>query len=143
MTKPMMHKSLLAAAMLSIVSIGTLVTSGAVHGAEQSAPAFETITSAQLAERLRAKDFAFVNVHIPYEGEIAQTDAFIPFDEIGRHLDLLPSDKSAEIVLYCRSGRMSEIAANELSEFGYTNDSHLAGGMVDWARTGHDLLQRD
>jgi len=109
MTNCWNFQTMLIAAVLSIGSIGTVATSGPSQGAGQSTPAFETITSAQLAERLNHKDFVFVNVHIPYEGEIEQTDAFVPFDDIGENLDLLPDDKSAEIVLYCRSGRMSEI----------------------------------
>jgi phage shock protein E len=97
---------------------------------------------AQLEAMLRQKDFFFVNVHIPYEGEIKRTDAFIPFDKISANLDKLPSDKAANIVLYCRSGRMSAIAAGELTRLGYTNVSHLEGGMREWERTGHQLLTK-
>jgi rhodanese-related sulfurtransferase len=42
-----------------------------------------------------------------------------------------PSDKNAKIVLYCRSRRMSAIAAEELVAQGYTNIWNLDGGMVE------------
>lgn len=100
----------------------------------QEAEDFIVLTSAQLTGMLEKKDFFFVNVHIPYEGEIISTDAFIPYDTIGDELEKLPSDKNAKIVLYCKSGRMSEIAARELTRLGYTQVSHLAGGMNDWGK---------
>jgi rhodanese-related sulfurtransferase len=83
-----------------------------------------------------------VNVHIPYEGEIEGTDAFIPFDKIADHLDELPQDKDAKIVLYCMSGRMSEIAAAELAARGYRRVSHLSGGMVDWQASGYEVIEK-
>ena len=95
---------------------------------------FTTITSAQLAEMLLEKDFLLINVHIPYEGEIENTDIFIPYDKLAENLDKLPKDKNAKIVLYCRSGRMSELAARELAQLGYTQVSHLSGGMIDWEK---------
>jgi phage shock protein E len=110
--------------------------------AERSVPGFQTIAAGQLAQMLREKDFLFVNVHITYEGEIAQTDAFIPFDQIGANLDKLPADRSAAIVLYCRSGRMSEIAANDLAILGYSNVAHLEGGMIEWENDGQQVLHR-
>jgi rhodanese-related sulfurtransferase len=108
----------------------------------QASAGFATIDSAQLAAMLQSRDFLLVNVHIPYEGEIEGTDALIAFDKIAENLDKLPSDKDAEIVLYCRSGRMSEIAAAELVRLGYTNVAHLSGGMIGWKERGHELVER-
>src|SRR6266498_1961034 len=49
---------------------------------EQDKAGFMILNSAQLAAMLEKKDFFFVNVHIPYEGEITNTDALIPFNKI-------------------------------------------------------------
>ena len=109
--------------------------------ARQAEAGFTTLTSAQLASMLRRKDVYFVNVHIPYEGEIESTDAFVPFNEIAENLDKLP-DKNERIILYCRTGRMSEIAARELARLGYGRVSHLGGGMIAWERSGRKLLRK-
>jgi len=115
---------------------------GEVVAAESTTAAFQTITPKDLAQMLQHKDFVLVNVHIPYEGEIAQTDALIPFDQIAANLDKLPADKTATIVLYCRSGRMSEIAATTLAGLGYTHVAHLGGGMIGWEAAGQSLLHK-
>jgi rhodanese-related sulfurtransferase len=97
----------------------------------------------ELAEMLAPKDFLFVNTHVPYEGEIDGTDAFIPYEGNGpQRLGDYPADKGAKIVLYCRSGRMSEIVAEELVAAGYTNVWNLAGGMVAWEAAGYELKGR-
>ena len=90
------------------------------------------VSVAELQIMLANKDFTFINVHIPFEGNIAGTDLSIAYDQIDQHLDQLPADKNAKIVLYCRSGRMSAIAAETLIGLGYTNLWNLAGGMAAW-----------
>ena len=93
-----------------------------------------------LAAMFEAQDFFFVNVHIPYEGEIANTDAQIAFDEILDHLDQLPEDTNAQIVLYCRSGNMSTTAAQDLVQAGFTNIYNLDGGFRAWEAAGHEVI---
>lgn len=103
---------------------------------------YSNITASQLAEMLKNKDFFFVNVHTPYAGEIAATDAFIPYDATAQRLSDYPANKQAKIVLYCRSGRMSAIAAAELVKAGYTQVLSLDGGMSAWEQAGFELLQK-
>ena len=94
------------------------------------------LTVNELNSLLDKKDFFLVNVHTPFEGNLSKTDLSIPYDEIGQNLNKLPEDKNAKIVLFCRSGPMSGIAAKELVKLGYTNISELAGGMLAWEQAG-------
>lgn len=100
---------------------------------------YKNISAANLNTMLQDKDFVFVNVHIPFAGNIASTDLSIPYDEIEKNLSQLPADKNAKIVLYCRSGRMSSIAAEKLVSLGYANIWNLKGGMVDWEQADYPL----
>ena len=102
---------------------------------------YTDVTSNQLKTMLQNKDFYLVNVHIPYEGEIDKTDAFIPYDQIDKNLDKLPKNKNAKIVLYCKSGRMSAIAAIRLTELGYTSVYNHILGMHDWQSKGFSLIK--
>ena len=55
----------------------------------------------------------------------------IPNTEIeAKAADLLP-DKGQLILVYCRSGRRSQLAAEALVELGYTNIKEF-GGILDW-----------
>ena len=121
--------------------VGVLLLLSGCQGAG-SAKGFTDITVAELSTMLESKDFVFVNTHIPYEGEIAGTDAFIPYDELEQYADQLPADKDARIVLYCRSGRMSEIAATALVQQGYSNVYELDGGMIAWEEAGLPLIRK-
>ncbi len=100
---------------------------------------YTNVSASDLAQMLKNKNFVFINVHIPFDGNIAGTDLSIPYDEIESNLSQLPADKNAQVVLYCRSGRMSQMAAETLVKLGYTNIWNLKGGMVDWEQAGYDI----
>lgn len=104
-----------------------------------SGGSYQNVTAAGLHAILKNKDFVFINVHIPFAGNISDTDATIPYDQIEQNLSQLPVNKDAKIVLYCRSGRMSQIAAEKLVSLGYTNVWNLTGGMVDWEQAGYEI----
>lgn len=102
--------------------------------------AFEGLAPAAFAARAERASAFVVNVHTPYEGDIPGTDASIPYDRISRD-PRLPSDKKTEILLYCRTGRMSAEAATALRVVGYTNVADLEGGMRNWTATGRPVLR--
>jgi rhodanese-related sulfurtransferase len=109
------------------------------NGFTKNADGYADITVEQLAGMMPDKDFTLVNVHVPYQGEIPETDLFIPFDEVAENVDQLP-DKGAPIVLYCRSGSMSTTAAKTLTDLGYTNILEVDGGSNAWKDAGNELL---
>ncbi len=100
-----------------------------------SGGSYTDVSVAELQTMLSHNDFTLVNVHIPFEGNIPGTDLSLAYDQIAQHLDQLPG-KDAKIVLYCRSGRMSAIAAQTLVSLGYTNIWNLSGGMAAWEQAG-------
>ena len=66
----------------------------------------------------------FLEGHI--EGAI-----LIPEYEIAQRAENELPDKDALILVYCRSGRRSKIASEELVKLGYTNVKEF-GGIIDW-----------
>ena len=70
----------------------------------------------------RADEFA--SGHIP--GAIV-----ISHEEIAEKAEEVLTDKDQLILVYCRSGRRSKIAAEALMELGYTSIKEC-GGIIDW-----------
>jgi len=141
MTRSILISVLLAAVLLTACSgPAAPVATVEVAGTQVlvSGGTYTDVSVTELQTMLTNKDFTLVNVHIPFEGNIVKTDLSIPYDQIAQNLDQLP-DKNARIVLYCRSGRMSAIAAETLVGLGYTDVWNLSGGMSAWEQAGLNI----
>lgn len=55
----------------------------------------------------------------------------IPHDQVKEKAEDILLDKDQLILVYCRSGRRSKLAAEDLVDLGYTNIKEF-GGILDW-----------
>ena len=55
----------------------------------------------------------------------------ISHEEISEKAEKVLTDKNQLILVYCRSGQRSKLAAEALAELGYTNIKEF-GGIIDW-----------
>jgi rhodanese-related sulfurtransferase len=113
-----------------IVLIGPLRVLLLLSGAAW-ASGYRTVTPEQLKAMLAHKDFFLLDVHVPEQKHIPGKDAFIDYQTIKQHTDLLPRDKNTKIVVYCPGDTMSRSAASVLVDLGYTQVYDLLGGT--WA----------
>lgn len=61
----------------------------------------------------------------------------IPHDQLASRLAEVPRDR--DVVLYCRSGRRVQMAAEVLAGSGYARLEHLQGDMPAWAGQGRPV----
>jgi rhodanese-related sulfurtransferase len=129
--------ALIAAACSPQATSATVAPSAA---SEQAEAEYRTLTIDEFADIVANQNdsFSIINVHIPYEGEVAGTDAHVPYNDLDALTSALP-DKNAPIILYCRSGRMSEIASQALIERGYTQVWDVPGGMNAWQESDREI----
>lgn len=78
-------------------------------------------------------DYIIVDAREQYEYDEGHIkDAIvIPYTEIEAKAEEMLPDKEQLILVYCRSGRRSKIAAQSLANMGYTNVKEF-GGIIDW-----------
>ena len=98
---------------------------------------YEEIIPQQAEQRIKSSRPLVIDVREPYEyaqGHI-QGSKLIPLRNLGARLNEL-GPKEQEIILVCRSGSRSGMAARQLSASGYKKVFNLSGGIVGWLRAG-------
>ena len=63
-----------------------------------------SLNALEFGKLLNQPDVFVLDVHIPEQTHLPNTDAFIPYNELTENLDQLPTDKNTPIAVYCRSG---------------------------------------
>lgn len=129
---------------LVAVSLGLVLLGGGLASAYHSylLTVQQLMAGIQKASSPMEKDFFLVDVRSPEEhvtGVIPGTDMNIDYQEIGarhREMGARPDD---HIVVYCQSGRRSNIAAETLADLGYKYVYNVEGSMNAWVAAGYPL----
>ena len=98
--------------------------------------AFESVSPQEFYKLMQSGNVFLMDVHVPEQKHLKGTDAWIPYDRLEEFQGELPKDKNTTILVYCRSGHMSKIAASKLAQMGYKNIYELDGGLIAWQRAG-------
>ena len=106
----------------------------ACDGENGKASTYEQITAEQAKTIMDTeKDYIIIDARTDEEfaeGHI-ENAILIPEYEIKDRAEEELPDKEQLILVYCRSGRRSKIASEELVKLGYTNVKEF-GGIIDW-----------
>ncbi|GCE37602.1 Sulfur carrier protein adenylyltransferase ThiF [Rhodococcus wratislaviensis] len=110
---------------------------GVVSDEGQAAAAGSTITATELRDLLDSgKEIELIDVREPVEWDIVHLPGavLIPKDRIlsGEALSELPQNKP--IVLHCKTGVRSAEALAALKKAGFSDATHLQGGVIAWAK---------
>ena len=117
--------------------------SGCLHSAEDS-DAWMRVDAKTFHANVEEMDDAFlldVRTSGEWEDDGHLEGAFlIPHEEIELELDSLPTDKDTTILLYCRSGNRSQVAAKMLVSLGFTDVIELESGINGWKDAGYSVV---
>ena len=99
------------------------------------------ISDAQFNE-IQDTDYILVDVRTTEEYESGHIQNAVNFDFYSESFqkEILSLDKSASIILYCRTQNRSTKTANYLKENGYKEITVLEGGITSWVKNGNDLV---
>ena len=107
---------------------------GCVGCSDGSSATYEQISGAE-AKALMDSESGYIIIDARTQEEYDQGHIpgaiLIPEYEIADRAEKELPDKAQLILVYCRSGRRSKIAAEELVKLGYTNVKEF-GGIIDW-----------
>jgi adenylyltransferase/sulfurtransferase len=103
------------------------------------------ITASQLKQMLdTGEPLALLDVREPFEWEISNLGRFgatlIPMGDVPARLDEM--DRTAPVVVYCRTGARSDLIARYLIMNGFERVWNLDGGINAWARTEDPEMRR-
>ena len=91
--------------------------------------------TAQEAKEIMDKETGYIILDTRTQEEFDESHIpgaiLIPYDQITEKAESVLTDKNQLILVYCRSGRRSKLAAEDLVKLGYTNIKEF-GGIIDW-----------
>ena len=117
-----------------IVLLISLSLFGMTACSESGANSYEQITPEQAKMIMDTEnDYIIIDARTTEEFAEGHIEGAVLLDhmDVKSKAHVVLPDKDALILVYCRSGRRSKIASEELVKLGYTNIKEF-GGIIDW-----------
>lgn len=130
-----MKKLLLISVALLIILFAACGNNNAKKDAESGEDAMYEQISPEDAKRIMDSGEEYILLDVREQNEYDEGHikgaVLIPYTEIEDRAESELLNKNEQILVYCRSGRRSKIAAESLVRLGYTNVKEF-GGIIDW-----------
>ncbi len=117
-----------------VILSAVLLLSGCAQENASTQAGYECITAREAKELMDTREgYVILDTRTPEEYEAGHIPGaiVISHDQIKDKAETALPDKAQLILVYCRSGRRSKLAAQDLVNLGYTNVKEF-GGILDW-----------
>jgi len=146
---PLFHTRLLRPLVLALLVLTAAgLQNSWAGGHTQSAPPLveRPLVDAELLQRYLDgdSDVALIDTRSPAEYSAGHISGAvnIPFDDLENHTAELPADKSAPVVLYCRTGRRASVLKEQLAARGYSSLHVLPAQQIDRGETQMSIVPK-
>ncbi|MEA5628265.1 rhodanese-like domain-containing protein [Nostoc sp. UHCC 0251] len=97
----------------------------------------QSVDTQTLKQLLKQQAITLIDVREPaeYAGEHIPGATLISLSKFDPRK--VPQDQDTKVILYCRSGNRSTMAAQKLFDAGFTTVTHLEGGISAWKQAGY------
>ena len=120
---------------LVFLLLAVMLLTGCGQNKEKEQGAVYVNITAEEAKRIMDSEEGYIILDVreqdEYDAGHIPGAILIPYPQIAEKAEEVLTDKDQLILVYCRSGRRSKIAAEALVELGYTNIKEF-GGIIDW-----------
>jgi len=120
---------------LMIILLAVLLLTACGQDTENDQGAVYMTITAEEAKEIMDSEEGYIILDVRTQEEYDESHIhgaiLIPNTEIEARAEEVLTDKDQLILVYCRSGRRSKLAAEILVELGYTNIKEF-GGIIDW-----------
>jgi rhodanese-related sulfurtransferase len=119
---------------LALIIILIIIVPAAGCSRQAGRESYQTISSEEAKSMIdEMEDAVILDVRTREEFEQGHIEkaVLIPYTDIEDKIESIVPDKETTLLVYCRSGRRSAIAAGKLAEMGYVKVYDF-GGIIDW-----------
>ena len=100
------------------------------------------LDASTFARKITEKDVVLLDVRTVDEFSQSHIPDALNIDVQGDYFTAYISalDKSKSYAVYCRSGKRSVLASEEMDQIGIANVYNLTGGIMEWIESGRDTV---